>query len=153
VDQTEFTARIATILLEEGVEPDLDVLDTFVKATYPDMRKCINMCQMNSITGKLLPPQKGDTGESDYKVDMVELFKAGKITEARKLICSQARPEEMEDIFRWMYDNLEVFTTEEDKQDQAILIIKQGLVDHSFVADPEINMSATLIKLARLAKE
>jgi len=100
-----------------------------------------------------LPPQKGDTGESDYKVDMVELFKAGKITEARKLICSQARPEEMEDIFRWMYDNLEVFTAEEDKQDQAILIIKQGLVDHSFVADPEINMSATLVKLARLAKE
>ena len=153
VDQTEFTARIATILLEEGVEPDLDVLDTFVKATYPDMRKCINMCQMNSTTGKLLPPQKGDTGESDYKVDMVELFKAGKITEARKLICSQARPEEMEDIFRWMYDNLDVFTPDEDKQDQAILVIKQGLVDHSFVADPEINMSATLIKLARLTKE
>ena len=153
VDQTEFTARIATILLEEGVEPDLDVLDTFVKATYPDMRKCINMCQMNSTTGKLLPPQKGDTGESDYKVDMVEMFKAGKITEARKLICSQARPEEMEDIFRWMYDNLDVFTPDEDKQDQAILVIKQGLVDHSFVADPEINMSATLIKLARLTKE
>ena len=52
-----------------------------------------------------------------------------------------------------MYDNLDVFATEEDKQDQAILIIKQGLVDHSFVADPEINMSATLVKLARLTKE
>jgi len=126
------------------------VLDTFVKATYPDMRKCINMCQMNSTTGKLTPPQKGDTGESDYKVEMVELFKAGNIAQARKLICTQARPEEMEDIFRWMYDNLEVFTKEDDKQDQAILIIKQGLVDHSFVADPEINMSATLVKLARL---
>jgi len=108
---------------------------------------------MNSTTGKLLPPAKGDTGETDYKVDMVELFKAGKISEARKLICNQARPEEMEDIFRWMYDNLDVFATEEDKQDQAILIIKQGLVDHSFVADPEINMSATLVKLARLTKE
>ena len=152
LDQTEFTARIATILLEESVEPDLDVLDTFVKATYPDMRKCINMCQMNSTTGKLLPPSKGDTGEADYKVSMVELFKAGKITEARKLVCSQARPEEMEDIFRWCYDNLDVFSKEEDKQDQAVLILKQGLVDHSFVADPEINMSATLIKLARLGK-
>jgi len=84
---------------------------------------------------------------------MVELFKAGKIQEARKLVCSQARPEEMEDIFRWCYDNLDVFSKEEDKQDQAVLILKQGLVDHSFVADPEINMSATLIKLARLGKE
>jgi len=153
IDQTEFTARIATILLEENIEPDLDTLDTFVKATYPDLRKCINMVQMNSTTGKLLPPQKGDTGEQDYKLEMVELFKAGKIIEARKLVCSQARPEEMEEIFRWMYDNLDVFTNDEDKQDQAILIIKQGLVDHSFVADPEINMSATLVKLARLGKE
>ena len=153
VDQTEFTARVATILIEEGIEPDLNTLDTFVKATYPDLRKCINMCQMNSTTGKLLPPAKGDTGEQDYKLDMVELFKSGKIAEARKLVCAQARPEEMEDIFRWCYDNIDVFSKDEDKQDQAVLIIKQGLVDHSFVADPEINMSATLIKLARLTKE
>jgi len=153
VDQTEFAARVATILIEEGIEPDLNTLDTFVKATYPDLRKCINMCQMNSTTGKLLPPAKGDTGEQDYKLDMVELFKSGKIAEARKLVCAQARPEEMEDIFRWCYDNIDVFSKDEDKQDQAVLIIKQGLVDHSFVADPEINMSATLIKLARLTKE
>ena len=150
IDKTEFTARACEILIQEGITPDIEILDTYVKASYPDMRKCINMCQMNSTTGKLLPPAKGDTGQSDYKVDMVELFKAGKISEARKLICAQARPEEMEDIFRWCYDNLEVFSKEEEKQDQAVLIIKQGLVDHSFVADPEINMSATLIKLARL---
>jgi len=30
------------------------------------------------------------------------------------------------------------------------LIIKQGLVDHTLVADPEINLAAVLIKLARL---
>ena len=39
---------------------------------------------------------------------------------------------------------------DEEGQDKAVLIIKQGLVDHSFVADPEINLSATLIKLGRL---
>ena len=35
-------------------------------------------------------------------------------------------------------------------QDKAVLIIKQGLVDHSFVADPEINLASVMIKLARL---
>ena len=40
-DHTEFTARAATVLLEEGVEFDMDVLDTYVKATYPDLRKCL----------------------------------------------------------------------------------------------------------------
>ena len=150
IDKTEFTARVATILVNENVEMDLDILDTYVKATYPDLRKCINTVQMNSSEGKLQPPNVADTGEQDYKIEMVNLFKAGEITKARKLLCSQARPEEMEDIYKWMYDNLEIFGDTEEQQDQAVLIIKQGLVDHSFVAEAEINLSATLIKLARL---
>jgi DNA polymerase III delta prime subunit len=149
VDQTEFTARVATILVEENVEFDLDTLDLFVRATYPDLRKCINMVQMNSLEGKLHSPEKGDTGEQDYKIDMVDLFKAGKINEARKLICSQARPEEMEEVYRWMYDNIALFG-DDAKQEKAILIIKQGLVDHTLVIDPEINLSATLIRLSHL---
>lgn len=149
VDQTEFTARVAEILITENVEFDLDVLDTFVKATYPDLRKCINTVQMNSMDKKLHSPEKGDTGEADYKLEMVQLFKAGKISEARKLVCSQARPEEMEEIYRWLYDNIAIFG-EEDKQNKAILIIKQGLVDHTLVSDVEINLAATLIRLANL---
>lgn len=149
VDITEFTARVATILVDEGVEFDLDTLDTFVKATYPDLRKCINTVQMNSLEGKLHTPEKGDTGDADYKIQMVELFKAGKISEARKLVCGQARPEEMDEIYRWLYDNIAIFG-EEAKQDKAILIIKQGLVDHTLVSDPEINLAATLIKLSYL---
>jgi len=42
-DHTEFTARVATVLVTEGVEFDLDTLDTYVKATYPDLRKCLNL--------------------------------------------------------------------------------------------------------------
>jgi len=147
IDQTEFTARVAEILITEGVQPDLDTLDTYVKATYPDLRKCINMVQMNSVDGVLQKPQDADTGEADYKLEMVELFKAGKINQARKLVCSQVRPDEVEDIFKWLYDNVTLFG---DKEDDAILIIKQGLVDHTLVADPEINLAATMIRLSRL---
>ncbi len=149
VDIVEFTARVATILVEENVDFDLDTLDTFVKATYPDLRKCINTVQMNSLSGTLASPSYSDTGSGDYKVEMVELFKAGKISDARKLLCSQARPEEMEEIYRWLYDNVEIFGNE-TLQNKAILIIKQGLVDHTIIADAEINLSATLIRLGNL---
>ena len=149
IDQTEFTARVAEILLAEGVTPNLDILDTYVKATYPDLRKCINTVQMNVQNNSLLKPNEGDTGETDWKLEMVELFKAGKIQQARKLLCGSVRPEEMEEIYRWLYDNIELFGDEE-KQDTAVLTIKQGLVDHTLVADPEINLSATLIRLARI---
>lgn len=148
-DQTEFTARVATILVTEGVEFDLDTLDTYVKAAYPDLRKCINMVQQNVQGDKLSAPTAEADG-GDYRIEMVELFKKGKIPEARKLVCSKARPEEIEDIFRWMYDNLELFGETEETKDSALLIIKQGLVDHTLIADPEINLAATLVKLARL---
>jgi hypothetical protein len=81
---------------------------------------------------------------------MVELFKKGKIREARTLVCAKARPEEMEEIYRWMYDNVELFGKSEEQKDAALLIIKQGLVDHTLIADPEINLAACLVKLARL---
>jgi DNA polymerase III delta prime subunit len=147
-DLTEFTARVATILVEENIEFDLDTLDTYVKGTYPDLRKCINNLQMNSLDGKLIIADTTDDS-SDYRVEMVQLFKAGKISEARKLVCKQASPEEMDDIYRWLYDNVEVFG-DEAKQDKAVLIIKQGLVDHTLVSDPEINLAATMIRLGNL---
>lgn len=149
VDINEFTARVATILVEENVEFDLDTLDTFVKATYPDLRKCIQLVQQNSLEGKLHMPEKGDSAEADYRIEMVELFKKGKISEARKLVCGQARPEEIEEIFRWLYDNVALFG-DDSQQEKAILIIKQGIVDHTLVNDPEINLAATLIRLSHL---
>jgi len=150
VDVTEFTARIATVLVTEAIEFDLDTLDTYVKATYPDMRKCLNICQMNSTAGKLETPHGDEAGGREWKVDVVQLFKAGKVREARTLLCQSARPEEMEEVFRWMYDNLDLWSTDVHKQDQAIVIIRNGIANVPMVADQEINLSATLIELAAL---
>ena len=148
-DQTEFTARVATILVEENIDFDLDTLDTYVKATYPDLRKCINTVQQNVKENQLAAP-KSIVDASDYKIEMVELFKKGRINDARKLVCGKARPEEMEEIYRWLYDNLDLIAKSDENKDQAVVLIKQGLVDHTICADSEINLAATLIKLARL---
>ena len=75
-----------------------------------------------------------------------------KIRDARKLVCSQARPEEYEDVFKFLYTNLELISDNEDKQEEAILVIRDGLVKHTTCADPEINLSATMINLQMLTK-
>ena len=147
IDQTEFTARIAQVLIDEEVTFDIDTLDSYVKATYPDLRKCLNMTQMNSTSGTLVAPHGDEGGSQDYKIDTVNLMKAGKIREARQLLLSSVRAEEMEDLYRWMYDNLDLWGKDDEAKDNAILVIKKGLVDHSFVADPEINLAATLVEL------
>ena len=149
-DVTEFTARAATILVTENVEFDLDTLDSYVKATYPDLRKCLNLLQPNSSSGTLNAPGENDRGVKDWKLDAVALFKSGKITEARKVICSQATVEDMDDMFRWMYDNLDLWSKTQEGQDAAILAIRKGLVNVPMVADQEINLAATLIELTQL---
>jgi replication factor C small subunit len=141
---------MATVLVTESVEFDLDTLDSYVKATYPDLRKCLNLVQLNSNDGHLNKPREGDKAVGDWKLDAVTLFKAGKIREARQTICSQAAGEDMDEIFRWMYDNLELWSRDPAKQDDAILAIRKGLVNHPMCSDPEINLSATLIELTQL---
>lgn len=149
-DHTEFTARVATVLVSEGVEFDLDTLDTYVKATYPDMRKCLNLLQPNSVGGKLLPPAQADRSARDWKLECVELFKHGRIREARAVLCQNSTPEENEEVFRWMYDNLDLWGTTAEQQDQAIVIIRDGIAKIPLVADQEINLSATLVELCQI---
>lgn len=147
-DTTEFTARVATILVSEGVEFDLETLDLYVKATYPDLRKCLNLLQPNSTTGALAKPSESDRGVRDWKLDVVELMKSGRIREARQTVVNNG--DDYEGTFRWMYDNLAIWSDTPEGQDEAIIIIRKGLVNHSLVADPEINLSATLCELTQI---
>lgn len=151
LDETDFTRRLATILVTEGVELDADTLSLYVKACYPDLRKAINTVQMRSTSGRLEAPKQEDA-ESDYKLAMVDLFRQGRIREARNLIIKQISLEEYEDMYRFMYRNLDLWGNDVDTQDSALLLIRKGLVNHSMAADPEINLSATFVELERLAR-
>lgn len=150
IDQIEFTARIATILSNEKIDFDLDTLDSYVRAVYPDLRKCINNCQMNSLTGTLTAPKTSDSFSQEYMISVIELFKSGKIRQARELLCKSVRNDEIESVYRWMYDNLDLFGSTDEVRDLAVIKIRDALVNHSFVADPEINLSACLIELGQL---
>lgn len=148
----EFYGRLVTILDKEGIEIDPDALEEIVQKTYPDLRRGISMIQANSFNGKLESPDKDAEQISDYRIDMVALFKAGKYADARKLICSQVRQEEYEDLFRFMYENLEIWGEDDNKQSKCVLVIRDGLVKDVSCADREINLSATLIELEMISK-
>lgn len=152
LNREDFTVRIAEILAMEGKEFDITTLDSFVAAAYPDMRKCINLAQQHTVSGKLLLADTGSSNASaDYKLAAVELFKQRKYKEARTLICKQARPEEYEEFFTFMYQNLHLWADTDDKENEAIIIIRNGLAKAPLVADPEINLAATLTELSILA--
>ena len=148
-DKTEFTARAATVLVSENVEFDLDDLDSYVRATYPDLRKCLNQLQVNSSTGKLLPPQNQGTSEDGLLVEASQLFKSGKILEGRQQLLQYIAlyPTRIEDTYAWMYQNLDLWGKTNEQRDASIIIIRNGLANLSMVGIPEISLAATLVEL------
>lgn len=148
-DMTEFTARAATVLVTENVEFELDVLDTYVRATYPDLRKCLNQLQNNSTTGSLVPAQAAGSSEDDILIKATELFKSGKIIEGRQQLMQYIAlyPTRIEDTYRWMYDNLDLWGNSQEKKDASIIIIRNGLANLPLVGIPEISLAATLVEL------
>ena len=148
-DITEFTARAATVLVTENIEFDLDVLDNYVRATYPDLRKCLNRLQVASTTGKLVVPDNQNTNEDDLLFTAANYFKSGKILEGRQTLMEYIAlyPTRVEDIYRWMYDNLDLWGNTNEKRDSAIVIIRNGLANLPLVGIPEISLAATLVEL------
>jgi len=155
LDREQFVTRAATILLAEGIdlnEENLEILDEYITVTYPDLRKCINLLQQNCTDTELKRPSaRSGKSSADYMVAAVSLFKAGKIHDARKLICANATGEEYEEIYRLLYRNLDWWGSTDDQQNRAIVIIANRLRDNSLIADQEIGLSACLIELAMSA--
>jgi len=153
LDVTEFTQRVAEILISEGVvfqENTLDILDTYVKSTFPDLRKCINMCQMNTVDGQLTLKATQEDGTADYRITAVELIKSGNIRQARSLIAKQVSADQVDELITWSYQNLDLWSNTPEGQDQAILIIRKAAVNASLVADHEINVAAMLVELSQI---
>ena len=148
-DRTEYTARAATVLVTEGIEFDLDTLDSYVRVAYPDLRKCLNQLQVNSSTGKLLAPQSEGNSEHELLLEATTLFKSGKILEGRQQLMQYIAlyPTRIEDTYKWMYDNLDLWGKQQEKRDASIIVIRNGLAQLPLVGIPEISLAATLVEL------
>jgi replication factor C small subunit len=141
----EFLLRSISILEQEEVKIDFDVLEHIVNETYPDMRKCIGQLQKCTIDNKLTACEDSSQNSGEYG-EIIALFSAKKINEARRLL-SGISQEEYTNIYRFLYEKNTIFG---DKQDDALLILRDGLYRDALVADREINLSATLLELSKL---
>lgn len=153
LDIEQYLVRMCEVLTTENVKYSDDDIVEYVDASYPDLRKGINLLQQNSINGKLQSLDVIIDNSSDYLIDAVELFKKNEYIKARKLICSKASVDEYDGIYRFFYQNLNIFSDDEMDQCKALIIIKNGLVNHALVADPEINLAACIAELSQIGEE
>ena len=82
--------------------PKGSALSAIIEMAYPDLRKCINLCQKNTYDGVLMETRKKEDDTFDYLLEFVELMKTGKTKEARTLIVARAIQDEYPDIYRFL---------------------------------------------------
>lgn len=150
LDMESYMGRLVEILLAEGVVFEADDLQSYISTAYPDLRKAINLLQQNTMSGKLSPLSDNTSSTQDYLIQSLSLFQSRRFNDARRLIVSNAQPEDYESIYRFLYQNLELFSATEAGQSEAIVTIAKGLRNHSLVADAEINLAACICELGMI---
>jgi DNA polymerase III delta prime subunit len=142
----ETAVLVANMLVSEGVDFDVELLEKYITACYPDIRSLINALQDNSVEGKLTEPQSV-TGH-DYKFKLIDFLEAGDLAAIRKTVGAEVGREEYEDLYRFMYENISKMKKWNAEQgERAIVLIADHLYKHALVADPEINFAALCIRL------
>lgn len=152
LSKEEFVTRMVEILDAEKVTWEIDDLQAYIEAAYPDLRKCIGMVQQGTVDNVLNPYKVSDGGDVEYMLVVADMFRKRQFNEARRLIVEQATTDEYPDLFRWLYQNISIFAGTENQEEDALIAIRDGLYKHNFVADPEINLSATIAELARIGR-
>lgn len=140
--------RIANILIAEKVEPNEYILD-YIDRSYPDVRNIIMNVENGVVNGILQPPSV-DAGNKESLIAIAECIEDGNWTAARQKAMATVAPEDWEDVYRFLYENVNLISSDVQKQEQALVTIAEYLYKHSFVADPEINASAMFIMLGKI---
>lgn len=148
-DRSEYLRRCLEILAAEEVrcetDTDLAILTGIVDKCYPSMRSCINTLQ-DAAKGGVLTRPASDVAEAEWKTEVFGHFLEGDILTARQKISANATKTDIEEYYTWLVGNVELFKD----QGAAVIEIADGMYRHAFAADPEINLSATMVKLCRL---
>lgn len=148
-DKKKAAAYAVKILKKEGVEFSKEKLVEYIKLSYPDMRKLIQMMQQNVVDGVLQDPVE-NSGIVKTMAEVTIYLKDDDWVTAREKAVESIGEDEWEECYQFLYDYLHELGKFQDteKWRQGIIIIADHLYKHSLVSNPEINFSACMLRLA-----
>ena len=152
--KAQIEERCKYILNKEKVSYEIEEVKQVVKNFYPDVRKVIQYLDQQSINGEL-KLDKEFFKLLKYEKKIVEILSGVtkdnlfiKVNDVRQLI-ADTRIRNFITLYQYLYEALDDYIPK-DKIIGAILIIQEGLRADTFIADKEINMISTLVKLLDL---
>jgi len=140
----QFFKRVMSILKNEGITAEPQVVAKIIEKYFPDFRRVLNELQKYSAVGSI------DEGILSAKKteSLDELFgflKEKKFTEMRKWV-SDNSDQDANELFRKIYDE-SLDRIELKSMPGFVVTLADYQYKHAFVADPEINMVAFLTEL------
>lgn len=147
-DKEKIALHVVNILDKEEIEFEPEHVLTYIDVGYPSVRNILQLLQQNSVEGKLYDPRNASSTDADWKFGLIDAITKGDLKKARKLVCESATREEHEEVYRFMYDNIEKLKVSD--KEAAIVTIAEYLFKHGVVADTEINLAAMFIELSKL---
>ena len=143
----DVAVQISKILKSEEIQFEPKDLVPIIDSAYPDIRKVINTCQLNSIKGKLQVDTQ-NLLENDYKMKVLDILKSNddkrnKYMKARQAIID-SKVTDFTDLYTLLYDKVDEYAP---NNPNVILLIADGLYKCSMSIDKEIPTAATLINI------
>ena len=144
----DVAVQISQILGKENVKFELKDLVPIIDASYPDIRKIINTCQLNSSKGEL----KVDVSNilsSDIKIKIVDILKGNdakpnKWKNIRQAV-ADSRVQDFSELYGYLYEKVVEYAG--DNTSNVILLLSEGQYKDSMVVDKEITFMATIIQI------
>ena len=144
----EVAVQISQILSKEVIGFKPQDLVPIIDSSYPDIRKIINTCQLNSSQGKL----KLDTTsviDSDIKSKVVEILKSkddkrNKWKNIRQAV-ADARIQDFTELYSFLYEKVDEYGG--GNTSNIILILSESQHKDALVVDKEITFMSCIIQI------
>ena len=144
----EVAQHVAGILEQESINYELNDLVLVVNKHYPDVRKILNTCQVNTVEGKLTIDKSLIASNSYTDAILKELKSANKNSFKNiRQILADSNLNDFEEIYRFLYDNLDEYTKDSVQQAMIIIEIENYMYHANFRIDKEINVMALISKI------
>ena len=140
--------QMSKILKAESIEFDVKDLVPIIDASYPDIRKVINTCQLNSNKGKLKVDVQ-NLLENDYKMKVLDILKSNDDSRNKYMKVRQAiidsKANDFSELYTLLYDKVDEFAP--NNTSGVILFLGEAVANSSLANDKEIIAAATMIKI------
>jgi DNA polymerase III delta prime subunit len=146
----EVARHVAVILDKEEINYELDDLVLIVNKHYPDVRKILNTCQVNSVEGTLKIDNTVLTG--GYKDALLKELKSPSNTSFKNIrqILADSNLDDFEDVYRFLYDSLDEYGKNDINKAMIIIEIESYMHHANFRIDKEINVCALIASILKI---